>query len=207
MTCDCKNDYQCCYDQCGCAKPVFDIEPMPGNVAMLKYNYGGVSTWYDYTNMIEQTQTDTNIRTDAKKRLLIHNAERHTDTVPAKQIGEILHIADIGDVDISGVQDNSLFVYQKNSDCVQGCVGIDNSWIAWNALDHQDSSLQTVMGFDADGKPHALAAPSNTNQFYQLGWNGANKVSWKQPTQFNDTNNKVALYMDKDTKEIGWVQS
>lgn len=206
MTCKCNcKSKDCCELPCGCTEPVFDIDVMPGLPAVLKYNFGGITTTYDYTNMIEQTQTDTHLTADGEKRVLNYSAERHEDSLSAQQLGRILHVADLGDVNTDGIEDNALFVYQKNGNCTQGCTGIDNSWIAWNALDHQDSSLQTVMGFDEEGKPHALSAPSNTNQFYQLGWNAKNKTSWKQPTQFADDVDKVTLMMDKNTKEIGYV--
>ena len=168
--------------ECGCPKPILEIEDVPESVAVLRYNFQGFTTYYDYGNMIEQTQTDTFIKADAINRVLTYMAERHTDTISAKELGALLHISDLGDVDITGVTDNSLFVYKKDNDCAHGCIGIANSWIAWNASDNMASSLATIMGFDSNGTPQALLPPANTNQFYTLGWN-AGSVGYHQPQE------------------------
>lgn len=183
MSCNC-NDR--CHDgcaprnKCGCRKPFLGIDEMPDSVSILRFNFDGVQTWYDYGNMIYQTQTDTSVSVDAIERVLKHMAERHVDTISARELGSILHIADIGDVDITGVEDNSLFVYQKDNNCSHGCEGINNSWIAWNSKDHKVDSMETVMGFNAQGAPQTLFAPANADQYYILGWNGENQVSYKQ---------------------------
>lgn len=153
---------------------------MPDTVSVLSYNFDGATAWYDYGNMIYKTQTDTKVRVDAIRRVLEHLAERHVDTISAHELGSILHIADLGDVDITGVEDNSLFVYQKDNNCSHGCEGVNNSWIAWNSNDHMVDSMRTIMGFDADGAPQTLLPPANAGQFYIVGWNGENQVSYKQ---------------------------
>lgn len=69
------------------------------------------------------------------------------------------------------------------------------------------------MGFDAGGKPHALNHPVHTNQYYQLGWNSANKVSWSQPVEvastdtIKDSDGKVwRLYVNPTTKQLCYVK-
>lgn len=175
--------------------------------AWLRFNFGGKSVDYDFTPVVKAAETDTTLRLDVANRGLVYNAERHIDSFSASELGSILHIADIGDVDITGVTDNSLFVYQKNSDCGEGCEGIDNSWVAWNSNEHLDESLATVMGFDSNGAPRALNHPDNTTQYYQLSWAGANKVAWSQPVvvataPVDADNKKWALYLDPETKQI-----
>lgn len=181
--------------------------------AWLRFNFGGKSVDYDFTSVVKFAETDTSMRLDIPGRSLVYNAEKHTDSFSASELGSILHIADIGDVDITGVTDNSLFVYQKNSDCGEGCEGIDNSWIAWNANENLVSMVETLMGFDADGKPHALNHPEHTDQYYTLGWNAAGKVSWSQPVEaastdaIKDTDNKVwRLYLDPNTRQIRFIK-
>lgn len=175
--------------------------------AWLRFNFGGKSVDYDFTSVVKAAETDTSLRLDIANRGLVYNAERHTDSFSASELGSILHVADIGDVDISGVTHNSLFVYKKDSDCGEGCEGIDNSWIAWNSSDNLAESLDTIMGFDADGNPKALNHPDKTTQFYQLSWAGADKVKWTQPTvvataPVDSDNKKWALYLDPETHEI-----
>lgn len=181
--------------------------------AWLRYNFGGKSVDYDYTGLVKFAETDTSVRLDIPGRSFIYNAEKHVDSFSASELGSILHIADIGDVDITGVTDNSIFVYQKDSDCGEGCEGIDNSWIAWNSNENLVSMVETLMGFDADGKPRALNHPLNTNQYYQLGWNGAGKVAWSQPVEvadidtIKDTDGKVwRLYVDPTSKQLVYIK-
>lgn len=205
--CGCQNECRkddCCGPSCGCAKPIFEIEEMPESVATLRFNNNGVSAWYNYQNMIYQTQTDTNLSIDTVKRILNYMAERHVDQISAQELGAMLHIADIGDVDIKGIADNAMFVYQKNSDCGEGCEGINNSWVAWNALEHQNTTLDSIMGFDANGKQYSLQKPTDTSKHYLIGWDAQNKIRYITPTAFGSLTGKKPLYIDPSTGEIGY---
>lgn len=208
---ECKPTCGCDKPKCGCPKPIFDIDEMPNDVATLRYNFDGISAWYDYSNMIYQTQTDTTVSVDAIARVLKHMAERHTDTISAKELGSILHLADIGDVDITDVQDHSILVYKKDGTCASGCNGISNTWYGWNSDEHISTSMDSVMGFDADGSPVSLQKPTHTNQYYQLGWNASNKLSYTQPKEVTTAPTdadgfKYRLYLDPNTKQIVYVK-
>ena len=202
--CDCD---ECSCHRCGCTKPTISVTAEPTDVAVLKFNFNGVTTKYDYRNMITQTQTDTSIYVDVANRVMEYMAERHTDSISAKELGSILHLSDIGDVNFEVVEGGSMLVYQKDSNCAEGCEGIDNSWVAYNALDHIADNLQYSAGYDANGTPKTLGTPTNTNQYYQLGWNAENKLSYSQPTvvataPVDSDNKKWALYVDPDTKAL-----
>ena len=203
----CKSCDKCGCNPCGDSKPVLSVDEVPESISMLKFNVNGASTWYDYNNLVYQTQTDTVLSADAVNRVLKYMAERHIDTISAKELGAILHIADLGDVDIKTASNNSVLVYQKDSNCGEGCEGINNSWIAWNALEHGADSVQTFMGFDSQGIPTSLQTPSNASQYYMLGWNAGGKLSYSKPVQFSNTTNKAPLYVDKTTGQIGWYQA
>lgn len=200
--CDCEEQ------RCRCTQPVIDVESIPNDIATLKFNFDGVSTYYDYTGMIKETETDTSVAVNTVARNFVYNAERHTDTITAQEFGSMLHLADIGDIDADSIDDNSILMYRKDSDCSQGCEGINNAYHGWNATKNQATSVQTLMGFDQDGKAYALQAPANTNQYYQLGWNGANKVSYSQPqtttvAAVTDSDNKVSiLALDPNTNQV-----
>jgi len=175
--------------------------------AWLRYNFGGKSVDYDYTSLVKFAETDTSVRLDIPNRTFIYNAEKHIDSFSASELGSILHVADLGDVDITGVTHNSLFVYKKDSDCGEGCEGINNSWSAWNSNENLVENLSTVMGFDDEGNPKALNHPDKTTQFYQLAWAGADKVKWVQPTDKTiATGESLRLLVeDPDSKEIMYV--
>lgn len=178
---------KCCPEPCGCPTQILSISTVHDDTpAWLRFNLGGKSIDYDFTSVVKAAETDTSMSLDIANRNFIYNAERHKDSFSASELGSILHIADIGDVDISGVTDNSLFVYQKNSDCGEGCKGIDNSWVAWNSQDNNNlvDQVDTIMGFTSEGKPKTLNHPDNIGQFYQLSWNGeTRKAMWLQPVE------------------------
>ena len=138
---------------------------------------------YDFSDIVAETETDTFLRVDQVSRVLKYLAEGHTNNIPASQLGSILHISDIGDVNVGRVTDNSLFVYQKNSECGTNCGSVQNQWIAWNANDHIEESVQTLMGFDGNGAPRALATPDHADQYYSVMWKGGDKIGYAQPTQ------------------------
>ena len=210
----CQDCCSCKKPKCGCAKRVLDIDEMPDTVSILRFNYDGLSTWYDFGNMIYQTQTDTTVSVDAINRVLKHMAERHIDTISARELGSILHVADLGDVDITNVEHNSLFVYQKDNNCAAGCQGINNRWIAWNKDQGNNSvtNMRNIMGFSSDGAPKALLPPANTSQFFYLVWDGNNEAKWKQPrkvvsrSQLVRNGKILKVYADPDTKELVYVE-
>lgn len=182
-TCDCNSccDKPKCGSPCGCPLKVLSVETMTDKPGYVKFNLDGGTVLFDFSEVVAETETDTFLRVDATARVLKYLAEGHINNIPASQLGSILHIADIGDVDITGVTDNSLFVYQKNSDCGKGCDGIDNSWIAWNSDEHLEDDGETVMVFDENNAPKALRTPSHTDQYYLAGWRAGNKFGYMQP--------------------------
>ncbi len=162
---------------------VLSIETLTDRPGYVKFNLDGGTVLYDFSDVVSETETDTFLRVDTTARVLKYLAEGHTNNIPAKQLGSILHIADIGEVNTGAVADNSLFVYQKNSECGTGCDGIQNQWVAWNSNDHPADSVQTVMGFDENGVPKAIDTPAHTDQYYSLMWRGGDKVGYAQPVQ------------------------
>lgn len=203
----CNECSKCPKTPCRDALPVIGIEEMPNNIATLKYNFDGVTTFYDYTSMIKQTETDTSLRAKSTDRTLIYTAERHTDTISSKELGSIFHLTDLGDVDGSGLDSGSMLVYHKDNNCSQGCEGISNSWVVWNPDENQTDSLTYLMGYDGNNTAYTLSTPAHSNQYYQLGWNASHKVSYSQPTETTvsavTNNNKVLiLVMDPNTKQV-----
>ena len=197
----------CEQECCGIGKTVIDVQSLPDDILTLSFNLNGVGVTYDYSSMIKAGETDTALSADAINRVLKYMAEKHIDTISAKELGSILHIADLGDVELDSIEDNAMLFYKKNSDCAQGCDGAINSWKGWTALDNQDTSLALIMGYDIDGAPKSLSSPANSNQYYQLGWNASGRVGWKQPRKVTSTTNLVPVYMDKTTHELVYLEN
>lgn len=213
-----------CYDErkrkkkaecCGIPEPIQCItQPDSRRPGLVRFNYGGHSVDFDFTNLIRQVQSDTSQSIDQTNRTWNYNAERHIDSFSASQIGSILHLGDLGDVDITGIKNNSLLFYQQDSNCGQGCEGLHNSWTTWslNDTNGQSGSLQSVLGFSpVTGTPVGLEIPSKPNQFYFLGWNAQDKLGYIQPAEFTafpyDTDNYAWITcVDPTTRQLGYVK-
>lgn len=203
----------CDPNPCGrCPEPALSIEALPNNPGYLRFSIGGNCVDYDFASLINLLETDTSLKADIINRVLTYKAERHEDALTGAELGGVLHLGDLGDVDISNLEDHSTLFYQKDSDCGEGCEGINNSWVTWNALDDNGQTAEMIGAYTADGAPTTIKAPtSNANQYYQVGWNGANKFGITQPVEFaskpTDSNGKAwRVYMDPSTKQIGYVK-
>lgn len=190
---------------CDNPMPFFSVEAMPNSVSTLMFNVNGVTSTWDFAPIVEQNQTDTSISIKSIERVLKYAAERHIDTIHAKELGSILRLADISDIDITDVKNNSMLVFKKDGECAYG--DQNNSWVAFNADEHQSTSLTSLMGYDATYKPQSLGTPVHTSQYYQLGWNGKDKISWGQPVEaatapIDTDGKKLRLYLDPTTKQI-----
>lgn len=185
--CDCKpkccNTCKKCPDPCGCPLRVLSIKAVPEKPGVMKFNLDGHTQFFDFSDIVAATETDTFLRVDSVGRQLRYLAENHTNNISARQLGSILHLADIGDVNTGDVTQNSMLVYQKNSECGKGCDEISNQWVAWNASEHLGDSAQTLYGFDSDDSPVALRPPIHTDQYYSLMWRGGDKVGYTQPVE------------------------
>lgn len=195
-----------CPKRCGCPESILSIEADSVNPTLLRFNLGGRSVWYDFDSVVKAGETCTTLTTDLVNRNLVYDAECKQNILHASELGKILHLADIGDVDADTIKDNAILVYRKDANCGENCEG-KNGWIGLDPSEAGDTSLDYIMGSDAVGRTKSLMPPSNSNQFYYLSWAGQDKASWKQPRVVStppvDSNNKVhQLYLDPNTHEI-----
>lgn len=206
MSCnECSKCERRCEQDCACPKPICEVVRKSPDSLVVRINDNGITTEFDCADIIYDGQTDTSLSVDLVKRVLKFVAERHIDSLSAQELGSILHLADLGDVATKGVQQGSMLVYQQNNNCPSGCVGTNNLWQAWNALDagNATGSATYASVYDAEGNPMSLLQPDNPNQFYQLGWNGSNKLSYSQPPiRSSKLPGDYTLCMSANTKEI-----
>ena len=203
-TCSDPCEKQCgCKDPCGCPLRVLGIEAITDKPGLVKFNLDGGTVFFDFGDIVKETETDTFLRVDSTARLLKYLAEGHTNNITAKQLGSILHLADIGDINVDEVTQNSLLAYQKNSDCGQSCGSNKNTWVAWNADEHLANASKSVMVFDDDGAPKALDTPVHTDQYYLAGWRAGGKFGYTQPVEVSvpttDSNGKTKLLFENPT--------
>ena len=205
MTCEC-NKCNKCKEPCGCAEPVFSIEAMPDDPTTLRFNVNGKSVWYDFEPVVKAGETCTTLNIDAVNRTLTYHGECSDQTISAKELGSILHLGDIGDVDASTITDNGILNYRKTGDCPEGCDGTGDGWVSSNPIEIGGESLEYILGSDADGKMMSLMPPTDTNTFSYLAWAAQDKAKWVKPTQVaaipNDGTYEYPLYLDPNTGAI-----
>lgn len=204
MTCNDRN--KCEKPVCGCAELVFDIEAMPDDPTTLRFNVNGKSVWYDFEPVVKEAETCTTLTADVVNRTLNYHGECQDNTLTAGELGAILHLADIGDVNANSITDNGILNYRKDDDCGEGCEGTSNGWVSSNPLDIAGTSLDYILGSDSDGKMTSLMPPTDTNKFSYLAWAAQNKVMWKTPTVVSsipdDGTYQYPVYMDPNTGEL-----
>lgn len=206
MTCcnECNNK---CKDPCGCPEPVFSIEAMDTDPTTLRFNVNGKSIWYDFEPVVKAGETCTTLNVNAVDRTLEYHGECGDQTIAAKELGSILHLGDIGDVNADTITDNGILNYRKTGDCGEGCEGIGDGWVSSNPVDVGATSLEYILGSDADGKMMSLMPPTDTTTFSLLAWAAQDKAKWVKPTIASsapvDANGKVwRLYVDPSTYEL-----
>lgn len=169
-----------CANPCSCTEPVFSVEAMPDDPTTLRFNVNGKSVWYDFEPVVKAGETCTTITVDAIHRLLNYHGECSDQTITAKELGSILHLADIGDVNADGIVENGILNYRKESNCGEGCEGPGDGWQTTNPVTVGKQSLEYILGSDSDGEMMSLMPPTDSNSYQYLTWAGANKAKWEK---------------------------
>lgn len=198
-----------CPKRCGCPESILSIEADSADPAYLRFNLGGRSVWYDFTPVVKAAETCTHLSTDINARALVYDSECGRQTITARQLGSIMHLADIGDVDETTMKDNAVLVYRKDADCGENCDG-KNGWVAVNPTEVNDDELDYIMGSDDEGKIKSLAPPVASGEYNYLTWKANGKAGWNtiQPRFSPPTDsqgNVYRLYLDPSTGEIVFV--
>lgn len=204
------NNYNCkkhCdKEPCGCAEPVFSVEAMPDDPDILRFNVNGKSIWYDFEPVVKAGETCTTVNINAIDRTMDYHGECGDQTISAKELGAIIHLGDLGDVDASSITDNGILNYRKTGDCGEGCEGAADGWVSSNPIEIGGTSLDYILGSDADGKMKSLMPPTDSSSFSYLAWAAQDKAKWVKPTQVavvpDDGTYKYPLYLDPATGEI-----
>ena len=203
MSCN-KNCKPC--NPCGCAEPIFSIEALDTDPTTLRFNVNGKSVWYDFEPVVKAGETCTTLNIDAVNRTLNYHGECSDQTISAKELGSILHLGELGDVDAGSITDNGILNYRKSGECPEGCESETDGWKSTNAVDVATTSLDYILGTDADGKMISLMPPTDTSTFSYLAWRAQDKAGWVKPTVVATPpvkDGKVAqLYLDENTGEI-----
>ena len=203
-TCDKCN--QCGKDPCGCREPVFSVEAMPDNPTLIRYNVNGKSVWYDHDSIVKAGETCTTVNIDAVARTFNYHGECSEQTISAKELGSILHLGDLGDVNADTITDNGILNYRKDGNCGEGCEGIGDGWVSSNPIEVGGTSLDYILGSDSEGRMASLMPPINASSFSYLTWAAQDKAVWKTINTVasipDDGTYKYPLYLDPNSGEI-----
>lgn len=202
----CNKCNKCDKDICNCPEPVFSVEAMPDNPDLLRFNVNGKSVWYDFSPVTKYGETATTITVDGVERTFNHYGEKSTQTITARELGAIFHLADFGDVNADSIKDYGILNYRKDTNCPDGCEGVSNGWRADNPIDIGTDSIDYILGSNSQGELKSLLPPADTNKFSYLAWGAQNKAKWATPTVVtsapNDGTYEYPVYMDPTTGEL-----
>lgn len=163
-------------------------------------------------------ETDTTLSIDNSSATLNYNAERHTDEITGKQLGGLINLPDLRDVNIDYDFDAMCaeFIYHKYGECGDGCMSQEDSWNLFS-IDQpgaKQNQIRYVRGANAYGCPVFLDVPSNTNQYWYAGWRPNGQFGYYQAANVPElpkdaAGNYIVMGQDPNTKQpiVGTIPS
>lgn len=119
-------------------------------------------------------ETDTSLSTDFSGAKLIYKAERHTDELTGAQLGDIINLDDLRnvDTDTDTAAHCSEIIFRRYGECGAGCKSMEDKWKIFSLDDDGalTDGLRYVRGVNAYGCPQFLDTPDNLNEFWYAGW-------------------------------------
>ena len=139
----------CCGDCCSapCPKPCqFDIQADPYDS----------QNWFVNGNKIripKIAETCTNLSTDVSGATLNYVGECGKDTITGHQLGQIINLKDLRDVEAEHPDACSMLVWNPHCDyCAEGCTKVGAAWEPYHIPDAEDCVMET----DEEGYYHVL---------------------------------------------------
>lgn len=148
----CNNCNSCGKDPCSCGecRPAkygcdFSIDANPFDESIWNVTICGATTKVKIPKLYE---TDTKLSTSYSNKSLIYNAEKHTDIITGDQIGGLINLEDLRDLDVANADSCDMLVYNPYcSDCGDGCKPKNAMWKAYHIPDAGDCEIE----LDDDG--------------------------------------------------------
>lgn len=119
-------------------------------------------------------ETDTTLSTDYANATLNYKAEKHTDVITGKELGNLINVENLRNTDIDYDFDSNCaeFIYHKYGNCGQGCKSLKDAWTTFALSDEgaTQSQIRYVRGANVYGCPEYLEPPTNLNEYWFGGW-------------------------------------
>lgn len=148
---------RCNNDPCSCGgcRPAcyggdFQIYANPWDPSVWNVTLNGATTRVKIPKINE---TDTKLSTSFSDKALIYNAEKHTDIITGDQLGGLINIEDLRDVDATDADSCDLMVFNPHcGECGDGCRPKNARWKSYHIPDAGDCEIP----LDSDGYYHVL---------------------------------------------------
>lgn len=190
----------------------FSIMVDPFNEDIWNITFGGKLF---HVHAPHHTETDTSIALDYTAASFVYNGEKHTDTITGDQLGSLINLGSLRDVDTDYDTPSMCYelIYSKYGDCGKGCFSVESGWHTFspdndNALVNQ---LHYIRGTNQYGCPKFLDLPDDPTKWWWVGWRqegDGKEFGYFQPrvlpkTEFpkNDKGEHVFLTQDPETGE------
>lgn len=155
-------------------------------------------------------ETDTSLSIDYSGATLNYKAERHTDIIKGTQLGSIINLGDLRDVNTDSSTDAmcSELIYHRYGECGDGCRSLEDAWTRVSVDDEGilTDGMRYVRGANIYGCPQYLTVPTNTNQYWYAGWRPNGQFGYYQATEGElpknpNTGNYIIASQDPTTKQ------
>lgn len=130
---------------CGGCRPScyggeFSISANPYDSSVWNVTINGATTRVKIPKLNE---TDTKLSTSFTNKALIYNAEKHTDTITGDQLGSLVNMEDLRNVDAANADSCDLMVYNPHCDeCGDGCKPKNARWKSYHIPDAGDCEVE-----------------------------------------------------------------
>lgn len=124
----------------------FQILPSPFDSSIWHVTINGATTKVKIPKLNE---TETSLSASFTNKTLIYKAENHTDKITGDQIGALINVADLRDVDATDADSCDLLVYNPYcSECGDGCKPKNARWSRYHIA---DADTDCEIELDSDG--------------------------------------------------------
>lgn len=179
-------------NECGGCKPaeydcgMFDLQVDPFDPTKWHFVIHGMT---HTVNAPSWNETDTSLSTNYPKATLVYKAEKHTDEITGAQIGDLIKVEDLRDVDFDPTIPGNCYelIFRKFTECGDGCRSAADRWQNWNVNSEgaKQKSIHYVRGTNEDGCPIYLDEPPRTGEYWFGMWDptSQNGFTYVQPVE------------------------
>lgn len=149
--CDCNSDP--CGKKCQPARYScgFDIQVDPFDPTTWLFTNCGATRRVKIPKIAE---TDTTLKTDYSNATLNYHSEQHVDTITGEQIGSLINLNELRDVDADNPENCSFLTWNPGcSECGNGCEPLEARWRPYTIPDAGNDDIAAV---DSNGYYHVL---------------------------------------------------